>query len=58
MAERGIGQRELSRLLEKPPVYMNRVLQGKRTLEFAEILDICTAIGVLPNALFTAAFEE
>jgi len=58
MAERGIGQRELSRLLEKPPVYMNRVLQGRRTLEFAEILDICEAMGVQPGVLFCDAFGE
>jgi len=54
----GVGQRELSRKLNKPFVYMNRILQGRRTLEFAEFLDICEALGVDPIEVFTEAMQS
>ena len=46
MAAAGIGQRELSKKLGKPHVYIHRILNGRRTLEFAELLDICNSIGL------------
>lgn len=58
MAQSGVGQRELSRRLNKSFVYINRVLQARRTLEFAEILEICEALEVDPIEIFTAAIQN
>ncbi len=57
MVRSGIGQRELSRKLNKPFVYINRILNARRTLEFAEFLDICDAIGVDPLEVFATAIR-
>lgn len=57
LAESRIGQRELSRKLGKPEVYINRILQGRRTVEFAELLEICEGIGANPIEIFTHAIE-
>jgi len=58
MLQSGVGQRELSAKLGKPFVYINRVLNAKRTLEFAEILEICGALNIDPLEIFTAAIRN
>lgn len=57
MGRTGIGQRELSRKLGKPFVYVNRILQARRSIEFVELLNICEAIGADPVEVFTTAIQ-
>ena len=58
MQAKGIGQRELSRKLGKPSVYVNRILGARRTIEFGEFIELCDGIGIDPANILEAAMRD
>lgn len=39
-----ISQRQLSAKLGRPHVYINRIMAGRKSIEWADLVDICAAI--------------
>lgn len=58
MTKRGISQRQLSEQLGKPHVFVNRILQGRRSIEWSELIDICDCIGVSVREIVDSALER
>lgn len=46
MLEIGISQRELGVSLGMSTSYVNKLLNGKRTFELTELIDLCAALGL------------
>lgn len=44
MQELGLSQRELGKLLGVSSSYVNKLIQGKRTLELTEFFDLCRSL--------------
>lgn len=44
MEELSISQRELGKVLGASSSYVNKLVQGKRTIELTEFLDLCSAL--------------
>jgi hypothetical protein len=53
----GISQRSVSLKLGKGEEWVNRILVGRRTVEWSELLDICNAIGADPEQVIIDALR-
>lgn len=53
----GLSQREVSLGLGRGEEYLNRILVGRRTLEWIELIELCRAIGVEPLDVLTRALK-
>jgi len=47
----GLTQAELAERLEKPQSYVSKYEKGERKLDFIEVMQVCSALGVKPLAL-------
>lgn len=51
ISELGLSQRELGKALGVSSSYVNKLVQGKRTLELTEFLDLCRVLGWSPATI-------
>lgn len=58
MGREGIGQRELARRMDRPEVIVNRILKLRRSIDFADLLDMCDAIGISPVNVVAEALRR
>jgi lambda repressor-like predicted transcriptional regulator len=54
----GASQRSISLKLGHGEEWLNRILVGRKTVEWSELLDICKAIGVDPVSLQVAVLQR
>ena len=47
----GLRQQDVAEALGRPQSYVAKIESGERKTDFVEVLDICTAVGLDPNAL-------
>ena len=50
-------QRQVSRITVKHESFVNEALNGRRAIEFVEIVDLCRAVHVEPAGLFERVFQ-